>query len=63
MDAYDAMKAILDCNEMIEKLKISNNDNIPDMNKITITSLLSCYRDLLIKLMRGTELGVYKDDN
>jgi len=59
--SYGAMNAILDCNEMIEKLKGTNTSNIPNLDKIKIVELLTDYRDLLVAEMKATTLEAFKN--
>lgn len=60
---YDAMLAILDCNETTEKLKDMNNANMPNLLISKVTTLLNDYRELLISEMRCTSLEGHKVDN
>lgn len=59
--AYDAMLAVLNCNETIEALKSVNNDNMPDLLVSKLTTMLTEYRELLVSEMQRTSLEVLQD--
>lgn len=63
LTAYDAFEMILDTNELIEHLKSTNTDNVPNLNTCKEVELLIKYRQLLAQVMKKTILGVFEDDS
>ena len=51
---YDLMADILDINETVEKLKMRNTGETPDLDLCNATKLLLTYRDVCVNLLKQT---------